>query len=63
MTEPKYDEDVVNLGYLKKTISETEENVENAYKDVSRHYASKPQPPYRKGDTWIDGNIIYTSIY
>lgn len=62
MTEPKYDEDVVNLGYLKKTISETEENVENAYKDVSRHYASKPQPPYRKGDTWIDGNIIYTCI-
>lgn len=62
MTEPKYDEDSVNLGYLKKVISNTEENIENTYKDVSRHYASKPKPPYYEGDTWIDGNIVYTCI-
>lgn len=62
MTEPKYDEDVVNLGYLKKKISETEDNINEQYSNVSKHYASKPQPPYRKGDTWIDGNIVYTCI-
>ena len=62
MTEPKYDEDIVNLGYLKKVISDTEENIEDTYKNVSRHYASKPNTPYYKGDTWIDGNIVYTCI-
>ena len=62
MTEPKYDEDTVNLGYLKKIISDTEENIEDTYKNVSRHYASKPNTPYYKGDTWIDGKIVYTCI-
>ena len=62
MTEPKYDEDTVNLGYLKKVISDTEENIEDTYKNVSRHYATKPNTPYYKGDTWIDGNIVYTCI-
>ncbi len=62
MTEPKYDEDVVNLGYLKKKISEAEDNINEQYSNVSKHYASKPQPPYHKGDTWIDGNIVYTCI-
>lgn len=62
MNEPKYDEDNVNLGYLKKVISNTEDNISKEYSDVSRHYASKPQPPYHKGDTWIDGNIVYTCI-
>lgn len=61
-TEPKYDEDVVNLGYLKKIVADPEGNIENIYENVSKHYASKPQPPYHKGDTWIDGNIIYTCI-
>lgn len=60
--EPKYDEDVVNLGYLKKIVSDPDGNIENIYKNVSKHYASKPQPPYSKGDTWIDGDIIYTCI-
>lgn len=62
MGEPKYDEDVVNLGFLKKQMSETERNINNEYKEVSRHYASRPTPPYTKGDTWIDGNIVYTCI-
>ena len=61
-TEPKYDEDVVNLGYLKKIVADSEGNLENIYENVSKHYASKPQPPYHKGDTWIDGSIIYTCI-
>ena len=66
MTEPKYDEDSVNLGYLKRIIKETEtsikDNINEEYSDVSRHFATKPQPPYHKGDTWIDGNIVYTCI-
>ena len=62
MLEPKYDEDTVNLGYLKKVISDTEEEIDSAYKNVSRHYAGKPQPPYYEGDTWIDGDIVYTCI-
>ena len=61
-TEPKYDEDIVNLGYLKKALGDTEEDIGEAYKNVSRHYASRPQPPYRAGDTWTDGDIIYTCI-
>ena len=66
MTDPKYDEDNVNLGYLKRIIEETEtnikDNIDAEYSDVSRHFATKPQPPYHKGDTWIDGNIVYTCI-
>ena len=62
LTEPKYDEDVVNLGYFKKIVADPEGNLENIYENVSKHYASKPQPPYHKGDTWIDGDIIYTCI-
>ena len=62
MLEPKYDEDTVNLGYLKKVISDTEKNIDDVYKNVSRYYASRPQPPYYKGDTWIDGDIVYTCI-
>lgn len=62
MGEPKYDEDTVNLGYLKKVISETSNEIEVRYKEVSRHYGAKPTPPYYKGDTWIDGDIVYTCI-
>jgi len=60
--EKKYDEDLVNLGYLNKTIEEAEEKTDKKYADVSKTYASKPQPPYKKGDTWIDGDIVYTCI-
>lgn len=62
MNEPKYDEDVVNLGYLKKMLSETSYNFEAKYKEVGKNYGTKPTPPYYKGDTWIDGNIVYTCI-
>lgn len=62
MTEPKYNEDVVNLGYLKRALGLTDEQAAEIYKYISKHYGSKPQPPYYRGDTWIDGNIIYTCI-
>lgn len=62
MSEPVYDEDLVNLGYLKRKISDTEEEINENYKYVSRNYASRPGTPYYKGDTWIDGDKVYTCI-
>lgn len=59
MSEPVYDEDLVNLGYLKQAITQTEESIG---KGISKHYATKPNPPYYKGDTWIDGRIVYTCV-
>lgn len=61
-TEPKYDEDLVNLGYLNKAIDNSEEKTDKKYADLSKNYANKPQPPYKKGDTWIDGDVVYTCI-
>ena len=61
MTEPVYEEDLVNLGFLNKKLNNITENI-ILPENISKHYASKPQPPYNKGDTWIDGNIVYTCI-
>lgn len=61
MLDPKYDEDVVNLRYLKKVINQEDDNLQLP-KSISRNYGSKPQPPYYKGDTWLDGTIVYTCI-
>lgn len=62
MSEPRFDEDVVNLGYLKRALGLTDEEATDLYKYISRHYGSRPQPPYYVGDTWIDGEIVYTCI-
>lgn len=59
MSEPKYDEDTVNLGYLNKVINN---ETSKSGQTISKHYASKPNTPYYAGDTWIDGNILYTCI-
>lgn len=60
MTEPRYDEDVVNLGYLKKVINN--ETSQGGTITISRHYSSKPSPPYHAGDTWTEENKTYTCI-
>lgn len=62
MSEPVYDEDWVNLGYLNRIITNTEDAINEEYQNVSRHYGTQPSPPYYKGDTWIDGNIVYTCV-
>ena len=59
MAEPKYDEDVVNLGYLRKLLNVT---TDVKSPNISKCYSSKPIPPYNVGDTWVDGSIIYTCI-
>lgn len=61
MSEPVYEEDLVNLGFLNKKLNNITENI-SLPENISKHHASKPQPPYNKGDTWIDGNIVYTCI-
>lgn len=64
--EPKYDEDVVNLGYLNRKLEDTQENINKDVLDktenLSTHYTNTPQPPYKAGDTWIKDNKIYTCI-
>lgn len=59
MNEPKYDEDVVNLGYLKKFTKDIDIDIPD---NINKHYTSRPNPPYSAGDTWIDGNMVYTCI-
>lgn len=63
MTEPYYDEDLVNLAFLRKKLGKTDETIEEATKNISRHYGSQPMPPYNVGDTWSDGSSIYTCIH
>ena len=60
MIEPKYDEDVVNLGYLNKILNNDTKVATSI--TISRHFASKPNPPYYAGDTWQDGNVLYTCV-
>ena len=60
--DPKYDEDNVNLGFLKRLLRLTGEKAQDLFKYVSKHFSSRPVPPYKAGDTWIDGDIVYTCI-
>lgn len=60
MTEPKYDEDSVTLGYLKKILNN--EIVSEKSTSISKVYSTQPKPPYSKGDIWIDGNNVYVCI-
>lgn len=60
MNEPLYDEDVVNLGYLKKYLNNEIKSEGKKEIIINKAYTTRPQPPYNAGDTWIDGNIIYT---
>ena len=59
MGEPKYDEDAVNLGYLKKVINNEVEDIETI---INKNYMTQPKPPYYAGDTWTDEDVVYTCI-
>ena len=57
-TEPKYDEDFVNLGYLNRILNNTVEEKVKSF--TTKNYNMQPTPPYYVGDTWtqgVDGNI------
>ncbi|MEG1705080.1 MAG: hypothetical protein RR290_00705 [Clostridia bacterium] len=52
MSDPKYDEDNVTLGYLNKALGKTTEDI---ITDTSKNYNIQPSPPYFIGDTWTEG--------
>ena len=60
MTEPKYDEESVTLGYLKRILNN--EIASEKSTSISKVYSTQPKPPYSKGDIWIDGNNVYVCV-
>ena len=56
---PKYDNDLVTLGYLKKTFQVSGEDVANITKIIPKSYSSPPPPPYYVGTILYYNNSIY----
>lgn len=59
---PKYDNDMVNLGYLNKRLGQTEESINKNNSSISRipkNYSTPPNPPYYKDSLLCYGNKIY----
>lgn len=59
---PKYDNDLVTLGYLNDKLKQEEEKTSSKINSINKNWGSQPQPPYHKGDTWIDNDKIYRCI-
>ena len=59
--EPKYDEDLVNYGFLKKALDKNKDSNDND-KTISRSFSSPPNPPYYVGYTYSSNNIVYRCI-
>lgn len=60
--EPKYDEDVVNLGYLRSvlgTLNTELGDVNELLFSKSQNFGTLPQPPYRRYDTYMGPDGIY----
>ena len=59
---PKYDNDVVNLGYLNKRLGQTEESINKNNSSISqlpKNYSIPPNPPYYKDSLLCYKNKIY----
>lgn len=59
---PKYDNDIVNLGYLNKRLGQTEESINKNNSSISqipKNYSTPPNPPYYKDSLLCYGNKIY----
>lgn len=59
---PKYDNDMVNLGYLNKRLGQTEESINKNNSSISqlpKNYSTPPNPPYYKDSLLCYGNKIY----
>lgn len=59
---PKYDNDVVNLGYLNKRLGQTEESINknnNSISQLPKNYSIPPNPPYYKDSLLCYKNKIY----
>lgn len=56
---PKYDNEFVTLGYLKKTFQVNGEDATNLAKIIPKSYSSPPPPPYYVGTILYYNNCIY----
>ena len=56
-TEPQYDEDLVNKGYVDSLLENVEEDLDAI--DYNKNFGSQPTPPYHINDTYMDGTDIY----
>ena len=59
---PKYDNDMVNLGYLNKRLGQTEESISknnNSISQLPKNYSTPPNPPYYKDSLLCYNNKIY----
>lgn len=61
--DPRYDEDNITYGFLKKVLGE---GIKNSSKtssiNYSKNFGTTPVPPYSKGDTWNKDNNVYICI-
>lgn len=58
--DPKNDTDNVSYGFLKKVLGDKlYENSKNTSISYSKNFGSTPTVPYKKGDTWNNGDNIY----
>ena len=56
---PKYDNDLVNLGYLKTLIKLNEEETKELIKVLPKSYSSPPIPPYYVGSVLYYEHQVY----
>lgn len=59
---PKYDNDSITLGYLKKALKEKGIDVTNKKDLVTNNYSSPPTSPYYKNSLLLQNNKIYKCI-
>ena len=57
--DPKFDEDLVTLGYLKRAFDESKEDKTDSY---SRNFGAQPTPPYHINDTWTSDKGLYKCV-
>ena len=57
INEPKYDEDVVNLGYLRRILGLSETDGLSII--VTKNYGTAPTPPYGLNDTYMYDGKVY----
>lgn len=60
VNEPRYDEDVVNLGYLKRILGLTDDDSISII--VTKNYGTAPNPPYGLNDTYMYQGKVYICV-
>lgn len=61
-TNPKYDNDLVTLGDLKKYLNESGEETQELIKDLPKSYSSPPVPPYSVGAILYYNHYVYRCV-